>query len=211
MFMRVTLAAYCLWSCLAAAALGQEMARPATAGGAAAPASAAGSFSPVRFEGAADATGALVQRIDVSVPPFHGLAPRLALTYHSRGGDGPLGVGWSLAGLSAVQRASPGKGIARFDRASDVHLLDGELLHACVAGTPSPSCRYPAPAGSHVPYFTDIERYRRVGYAAAGDAWTVWLQDGTRLDYGERLLTATGETAAWLLSAATDSSGNRVV
>src|SRR5258705_13692779 len=44
-----------------------------------------------------ESTGAAALRIPIAVPPGPGgLAPELALTYSSRGGDGPFGVGWSL-------------------------------------------------------------------------------------------------------------------
>ena len=45
----------------------------------------------------AEATGAAALRIPIASPPGPGgIAPELALTYSSRGGDGPFGVGWSL-------------------------------------------------------------------------------------------------------------------
>jgi len=191
--------------------LAQEMATPATGpGDQRSPFAPTASFSPTRFEGMADPTGALTQRIDVRVPPFHGLEPRLALAYHSRISDGPLGVGWSLAGVSAIQTASPGKGIASFDGSSDSFLLDGELLHPCVAGSPSPSCRFPTTAGAFNYFFTDIERYERIGRNAATGNWSVWLQNGNRLDYTEQLLTGRGDVARWLLTTVTDTSGNQV-
>lgn len=185
------------------------MATPATTGGAVA-APAVGSLSAVRLEGADNPTGAMVKRIDLSMPPFHGLDPHLALGYHSRQGDGPLGVGWMVDGLSTIQLASPGKGIASFDGTTDVYLLEGELLHPCSPGTASPSCLYPTIAGSFSYYFTDIERYKRIGRDPATGAWAVWLQNGTRLDYTESTLTSTGKAANWLLTTVTDTSGNRV-
>ena len=33
-----------------------------------------------------------------------GVTPQLSLNYSSQGGDGPLGMGWSIGGLSAVSR-----------------------------------------------------------------------------------------------------------
>jgi len=208
--MRRILLPLMLFTFLSSLVLGQEMAAPATGAGRQEASASRQPLSPIRFEGAADPTGALVRRIDLSLPPFHGLEPRLALIYHSRLGDGPLGVGWSLAGLSTVQTASPGKGIPSFDATRDVYLLDGELLHPCVAGIPSPSCLFPA-VGSYDYYFSDIERYKRIGRDVATGTWAVWLQNGTRLDYTEPVLTARGDISSRLLTTVTDTSGNQVV
>jgi len=39
--------------------------------------------------------------------PFHGLEPTLSLSYDSSRFNGFVGVGWSLSGLSSIQRAHP--------------------------------------------------------------------------------------------------------
>src|SRR5277367_6454992 len=68
-----------------------------------------------------------------TVPGRAGVEPRLALTYDSSGDDGVLGVGFSLAGLSAITRcpqnlAQDGEiRDVRYD-AADKLCLDGERL-----------------------------------------------------------------------------------
>src|SRR5712672_718245 len=68
-----------------------------------------------------------------------GIQPQLGLQYHSRGGNGWLGIGWSLSGIPQITRsrktiADDGtEGPVRFD-ASDPFTLDGERF-ILVSGT----------------------------------------------------------------------------
>ena len=121
--------------------------------------------------------GELDQSVPILVPPYHGLEPKLAITYRSARGNGFAGVGGDLEGAPRIRRASPGGGAPRYD-ATDVYLLDGQELVPCVAGSVSPSCT--TGTGTTYQYFsTKIESYQRIGYAAATDTWALWRTDGT--------------------------------
>ena len=101
-------------------------------------------------------------------PGTHGLAPSLAITYDSRGGNGLLGVGFRLSGLSQISRcantlAQDGKlGAVALDW-SDRFCLDGLRLRLT-------SGSYGA-AGAQ--YQTEVESFARVtslGSAGVGPA-----------------------------------------
>src|SRR4029450_8218592 len=71
--------------------------------------------------------GSFSHSIPVEVPGFRGLEPKIALTYSSEGRNGFVGVGWSLAGFSTIQRANQGLGTPKFD-GNDIYLLDGQEM-----------------------------------------------------------------------------------
>ena len=86
--------------------------------------------------GSVSATGEYQYRIPIDVPAGRaGVQPSLALAYSSRGGNGHLGVGWQLEGLSEVNRCAKTfatEGYAdgvNFD-GDDVFCLDGHKLIA---------------------------------------------------------------------------------
>ena len=78
--------------------------------------------------------GAFTYNIPIWAPPGpKGLQPNISLTYNSQGGNGYLGVGWSLGGLSSIYRcnksfAQDGTGGPVTLTASDVFCLDGQRL-----------------------------------------------------------------------------------
>ncbi len=127
-------------------------------------------------------SGAFQTKVPIGVSPYHGLEPKLALEYNSSPGrGGGLGVGWSVAGLSVIERSSPGKGAPRYD-ATDVFLLDGQKLVACAPGSSSPSC---TSGGTHS---TWIESYQKLSFD--GTNWTVWRKDGVKQVYAPLLAGA---------------------
>ena len=103
--------------------------------------------------------GSYTTAIPIKVPPYHGLEPKLALAYSSAGGNGWLGVGWSLSGISTIERASPGKGAPRYDD-SDIFLLDGQELVPCTLG------------GGQ--FCTKVQSYKKIVYVGSHNTWRVW-------------------------------------
>ncbi|WP_437948975.1 FG-GAP-like repeat-containing protein [Sorangium sp. So ce296] len=84
--------------------------------------------------GQVTADGAYIYTIPLDVPPGLGVTPELALRYSSRGGNGPLGRGWSVAGSSsAIARcdatiATEGHADGPDYDATDRYCLDGKKL-----------------------------------------------------------------------------------
>ena len=124
--------------------------------------------------------GGLQQQVPIEVPAFHGIEPRLALSYSSSAGNGLAGVGWALSGVGAIERGTKGRGAPNYD-AADVFFLDGQELVPCVAGMTSPSCTT-CPAG-YACYATRIEGFQRIGYRASDDSWALWEKDGTKVGF----------------------------
>ena len=79
-------------------------------------------------------TGAAIYTIPIAIPPgIASMEPKLSLTYNSQGGNGHLGVGWSLQGLSAITRCSQTiaqdnfRSGVKYDK-DDRFCLDGQRL-----------------------------------------------------------------------------------
>src|SRR5574337_278467 len=163
---------------------------------------------------AVDPTGAATYSIAIQVPPgVRGLQPELALLYHSRAGNGQLGAGWSLAGLSAIThcprtRAQDGaSGGVNFD-ADDRFCLDGQRLMLIGGG------QYGV-AGS---YRTEIESFQDIkaeGSAGSGPLdFVVRDKSSLRREYGTsadtRPLARNGAARLWLLRKISDRFGNYI-
>jgi len=88
-----------------------------------------------------DMMGGANVTIPIEVPPgTNGMVPKLALQYNSRGGNGALGIGWSLSGLSAITRTGSndfhdGQVAPIQFTLADHFLLDGQRLVVTNSGT----------------------------------------------------------------------------
>lgn len=146
--------------------------------------------------------GSFQQRIPIAVPGYHGLEPRLSLSYTSEGRNGHFGVGWTLSGFSTIERASAGSGSPLFE-ASDIYLLDGRKLVACGGGVVSPSCAH---GGTHA---SEDESHLRIAKDGGTNTWTVTGRDGTRTTFSP-IVTLSQGTFRWGQTQVTDTTGNTV-
>ncbi|MCP3097667.1 FG-GAP-like repeat-containing protein [Myxococcus sp. K15C18031901] len=137
--------------------------------------------TPGSFEVTAD--GAATYHVPLWVPPGRaGIQPSLSLNYHSRSGNGLLGVGWGLGGLSQISRCNKtsvqdgAPAPVMFD-ASDAFCLDGKRL-VQVGSTSS---------GERT-FTTEVEEFSHVVARqedSKGPSWfEVQLKNGLVLEFG---------------------------
>ncbi|WP_163370505.1 RHS repeat-associated core domain-containing protein [Endozoicomonas acroporae] len=126
-------------------------------------------------------SGSAIYTIPVNLPKgIAGLTPQLALTYDSQGGNGHLGKGWSLEGLSAISRCRPSLEIeGHVDAEPTRFCLDGQKLIVSDGQT------YGAEGAE---YRTEIDAFSKViSYGSQNGYPThfkVWRKDGSVTEYG---------------------------
>lgn len=164
-------------------------------------------------------SGAAVYRIPISLPPgVAGMEPKLALVYNSQNGNGPLGMGWDLDGLSAITRcpktmATDGVRGALTHTPDDRFCMDGQRL-INISGA------YGAPSSE---YRTEIESFSKIvaNGAAVGNpangpqSFTVKTKAGLTLEYGnteDSRVEAQGKgvVRSWALNKIRDAKGNEI-
>lgn len=156
-----------------------------------------------------DDDGNATYRMPIAVPPGHGgMAPRLALVYRSNGGDGPLGMGFSLAGTSTIERCGRNQaddkdnGPPRFD-ASDAFCLGSQRL-VLVDGIYGEVAEYRT---------TPDEQLRIRSYVrqAGGPAYfRAWTRDGRVLEYQAGQIAPFAVVRNWRLVSERDAAGNEI-
>lgn len=151
----------------------------------------------------------------VAPPGTAGVAPKMAFTYTSSAGNGPLGVGWGLSGLSAITRCQKTKAQDNTIAAvsydiNDRYCLDGQRL-ILVSGTYG---------GNLAEYRTEVETFRKIvsngsiGSPVNGPAWfKVWTKAGEIIEYGnttDSRIEAQGKTAVrvWAINKLSDTKQN---
>ncbi len=162
-------------------------------------------------------TGEARYSIPIFTPPGTGeMTPRLALTYGHRGGNGLLGVGWNISGLSAITRCPKTwaqDGAPRTVKLdyNDRFCLDGNQLKWDSGGTYG----YP-----NAVYRTELETFARVisyGTAGFGPAYfVVEHKNGLIYEYGnsaDSRIEAQGFATprTWALNKIRDRAQNAIL
>ncbi|MFN0246954.1 MAG: RHS repeat-associated core domain-containing protein [Kofleriaceae bacterium] len=157
------------------------------------------SFAPTAIADI-DNRGAYTDRVDIVVPPYHGLEPTLALVYNSQSTGGIAGAGWHLEGGSAIMRTGKNGGVPSFT-SEDLFVLDGVELLPCSASPASASCRT---GGTHA---TRVDDFRRIK-ENSNNTWTVWGRNGTQRHYQQ--IGVLDGWPRWSIASVVDIHGNTV-
>ena len=169
-----------------------------------------------------DESGNSTYNIDImSAQGTAGVAPHISLNYSSSSGDGPMGVGWSIGGLSAITRCrqtpvQDQNATAITLGQTDRFCLDGQRL-ILTSGTYGVN-------GST--YRTEIDSYATVTIvnSASSDpgnpmGFMVQRKDGSIAFYGAYYYSVgadsqqlvSGKVLAWSISHFSDSVGNGIL
>lgn len=165
-----------------------------------------------------DPSGAAVYSVPLAVPPgTAGIAPQLSLQYSSRGGEGMIGHGWSVAGISSITRCGKTKATDALTSGvktrvnldpTDQYCLDGQRL-ILVSGT----------LGGTAEFRTEIDGFSRIqsfgsNPAKGPDSWEVRDKEGLIFKYGttaDSTFDAQGRSPvvvlSWMLSRVEDRRG----
>lgn len=158
-------------------------------------------------------TGAFTYSVPIQIPlGTNGMVPQLGIGYSSHSGNGLLGMGWNLQGLSVISRTNKDLYYDDEVRAiqfnnNDVFALDGSRLLG-ISGT------YGA---NGAVYGTESENFSRIyshGNQGSGSEWfEVKTKEGYAIEYGKttdaRLSHGTS-VLFWMINKITDSHGNYV-
>lgn len=168
--------------------------------------------------------GAATYSVPFFMPPgTGGMQPELSITYNSQSGNGIVGYGWSLAGLSSVSRTGKDRfrddEIRSFENSNQDNIsLDGNRL-ILLSGTHwSAGAIYGTETGNTIRvyllqdandnnnlYFKSVDKTGNIkyyGYKSSTDS-------KVQLSYNNGT-NSTSSTVSWLLSRSEDNNGNYI-
>ena len=148
-----------------------------------------------------DESGAATYAIKLySVPGTAGVAPQLTLSYSSQAGQGPLGKGWRIEGVSAIARCRSTREAGDFLGAAtpdgtprpvnfsdtDRYCLDGQRLVPSSATCPASPGMAAVALGTELDRFSRVCAYQTIGSTTGPAFFTVEGKDGSLSWYGDR-------------------------
>ena len=142
-----------------------------------------------------------------TAPGVAGMVPNITINYNSQSGEGLMGLGWNVSGLSGITRVGSDLYHETFINniqfnASDHYTLDGQRL---------------IPVSS-TEYRTEIETFSKItAYGPANDPtyFVVETKDGKTIEYGNTTTSRIEaqwrtEALAWNVDRISDKSGNYI-
>ncbi len=152
-------------------------------------------------------------QVDLQLPGgINELVPSLSVSYQQGSGNGPLGLGVSLDGLSSITRCSRNEqddgansGL-RFDD-TDVYCLDGKRLFLVSGQLGQNGSEYRTKGG----WQTKV--VAKGSLSSGPDSWTIYSADGYVTRYGSRedaQLTVGGHGLEWFISRQSDRFDNGI-
>lgn len=170
------------------------------------------------------ALGAACYTIPLTVPKgIGGIQPNLCISYNSQRGNGLLGWGWDIGGISSINRVNSTQyhdGIVKpvnFD--NDRFAIDGQRLIQVQSTSNEPNCyEY----RTEVDGLNKIVSYTRTvnggglfgyGQYETVSYFIVWTADGKRIEYGHSndskvYLQEENDVCQWLVNKVEDRDGN---
>ncbi|TQV70787.1 hypothetical protein FKG94_20905 [Exilibacterium tricleocarpae] len=144
-----------------------------------------------------------------------GVAPQISLNYSSQTGNGLLGKGWSLGGLSAITRCR--QTLQQDGMAAPITWSDGDRF--CLDGKRLLLTSAGAYGSVGSTYKTEIDSFAKItaigGTAGDPDHFKVERKDGSVSYYGATVDASldieAGTTYSWALKQFNDSVGNPIV
>jgi RHS repeat-associated protein len=163
-------------------------------------------------------SGAATYTIPVWTPTGPGgIEPELSITYNSQASTSTMGMGWTLSGLSAIERC--GSTHAE-DGANRGVMLDNEDRF-CLNGnklriTSGPLSSYGTAGSEYQTQIATFERVTAMGSLGSGPQWfKVESKDGRIYEYGNspdsRVNLGATTVYSWLLNKVRDRDGNSYV
>lgn len=159
--------------------------------------------------------------IPIEVPPGRlGIQPGLAFGYTSTKKDGPLGIGWSLTGLSSISRCRSVLG--RDGKAKPVTLdetdrfcLDGQALIQIPSDPPVSYGATGTEYRTEIDTFTKVVAFGTTSERAGPSYFRAWTKDGRILTFGKSddssvFVDSTNQRIKriWAISSFEDRAGN---
>ncbi len=165
--------------------------------------------------------GSASYSIPIALPPgTNGMAPKLSLEYNSNSGNGLMGWGWSINGLSSITRAGHNNHVDKEATPislgnTDHFVLDGQILTPVNGSNGAPGTTY----GLESEDYSLIKSLGNTGSYDGPEWFQITTKSGLTLEYGNsvdsRILSNSSSLPSdlvfsWRISKIYDRDGNYV-